>query len=70
MKDFFEREGVWDVIISQKSKCVEENFVLDILNVEVCKDLKSNGNFLENEYNLLLIFNIDGILLYQFLGIS
>lgn len=70
MKDLLEREGVWDAITSYKSKCAEENFVSDILNAEVCKDLKSNGNFLENEHNLSLIFNTDGIPLYQSSGIS
>lgn len=65
MKDLLQREGVWDAITSYKRKCGEENFISDILNA-VCNDLKSKGNFLESEHNLSLIFNTDGIPLYQY----
>lgn len=70
IRDLREREGIWEALTSYKSKCAEENFISDILNAEVCKNLKSGGNFLDSEHNLSLIFNTDGIPLYQSSGIS
>ena len=65
LKNILERKGIWKTMIHYRRKCLQEDGIKDILNGEIYANLRKPGNFLSSESNISLLFNTDGVPLYN-----
>lgn len=56
---------MWNTMITYRRKCLQGDSIKDILNGEMYMDLRKPGNFLSSENNISLLFNTDGVPLYN-----
>lgn len=65
IKDILERRGMWKSVKDYRKKCEDDQGIKDIHNGEMYQSLREPGQFLANENNISLMFNTDGVPLYN-----
>lgn len=62
---------MWDFVQDRIKRRYNNTYdvLIDIIDGKYYKEYCGKGNFLEKDINLSMLFNIDGVLLFQFLGI-